>query len=78
MIRNLIVPLKAKLMMLGALVYLVSPIDLIPDLLIGPGLLDDALVVPGLLLLAGRAIFEATARKRAAPPLQRINHNDPR
>ena len=31
MTKNLIVPLKAKLMMIGALVYLISPIDLIPD-----------------------------------------------
>ena len=28
-------------MMLGALVYLISPVDLIPDLLVGPGLLDE-------------------------------------
>ena len=57
MIKNLVVPFKAKLMMLGAIVYLISPIDLIPDLLIGPGLLDDALVVPGLILFAIAALI---------------------
>lgn len=62
MTKNLIVPLKAKLLMLGAAAYLVSPIDLIPDVLVGPGILDDALVVPGMLLLALKAIYEAARR----------------
>ena len=74
MTKNFIVPLKAKLMMLGALVYLISPIDLIPDLLVGPGLLDDALVVPGLLMMAFKAIYEAS--KRTPAPIRRANHSD--
>jgi uncharacterized membrane protein YkvA (DUF1232 family) len=65
-------------MMLGAVVYLVSPIDLIPDLLVGPGMLDDALVVPGLFFLAIRAIMDATNRQKATAPIRRVNHNDPR
>ncbi len=78
MIKNLIVPLKAKLLMLGAVVYLVSPIDLIPDLLVGPGILDDALVVPGLFILAFRAVMEATRKKQQSTPVPvpRRNYTD--
>lgn len=77
MIKNLIVPLKAKLLMLGAVIYLVSPIDLIPDLLVGPGILDDALVVPGLFILAFRAIMETTRTKQPIPvPVNRRNYED--
>jgi uncharacterized membrane protein YkvA (DUF1232 family) len=35
------VPLMLKLIPLGALAYVISPIDLIPDLFIGLGQLDD-------------------------------------
>lgn len=61
-----VVPLKAKLLLLGAAAYLVSPIDLIPDLLVGPGVLDDAVAVPGMVLLAMRAIVLATRRQLPA------------
>jgi uncharacterized membrane protein YkvA (DUF1232 family) len=40
------VPLGAKLLALAGLAYLISPLDLLPGLLLGPlGLLDDLLVV---------------------------------
>ena len=78
MIKNLVVPFKAKLMMLGAIVYLISPIDLIPDLLIGPGMLDDALVVPGLLMFALKAVMAASAQRPASAqaPVKRSNYSD--
>jgi uncharacterized membrane protein YkvA (DUF1232 family) len=63
-------------MMLGAFVYMISPIDLIPDLLVGPGLLDDVLVVPGLLLMAVKAIFDASNKQPATARVHRTNHND--
>jgi uncharacterized membrane protein YkvA (DUF1232 family) len=73
----MVVPFKAKLMMLGAVAYLVSPIDLIPDLLVGPGILDDALVVPGLFLLAMRSIFEASRKQPAsAKAVKRTNYRE--
>lgn len=34
-----------KLLILGSLLYLVSPIDIVPDFMIGLGLLDDAAVL---------------------------------
>jgi uncharacterized membrane protein YkvA (DUF1232 family) len=41
-----------KLVALGALIYLISPIDLIPDFIPVAGWLDDIVVVPMLLNLA--------------------------
>ncbi|MDY4609311.1 MAG: YkvA family protein [Sphaerochaetaceae bacterium] len=38
-------PMGTKIMIIGCLVYLVSPIDVIPDVLVGIGLLDDAAVL---------------------------------
>ncbi|WP_416137544.1 YkvA family protein [Halomonas sp. HK25] len=43
------VPWHAFLWMLAALVYLVSPLDLIPDFLVVVGLLDDVVIVGWLL-----------------------------
>lgn len=39
------IPWKALLMAAGALVYFVMPADLIPDILVGTGFLDDAAVI---------------------------------
>lgn len=39
-------PLYLKAAMVGAVVYLVSPIDLIPEFLLGFGILDDLVLVP--------------------------------
>ncbi|MFV0636348.1 YkvA family protein [Mitsuokella sp. WILCCON 0060] len=39
-------PRKVKGMMLFAILYLLSPIDLIPDAIPVAGLLDDAVIVP--------------------------------
>ncbi|MDC7125144.1 MAG: YkvA family protein, partial [Spirochaetales bacterium] len=45
-------PLQLKLFIIGSLAYLVAPIDIIPDVLPGIGLLDDA----QLLILAGQLL----------------------
>lgn len=41
-------PLYAKILILVALVYLISPVDFIPDTLLPLGLLDDFAIVPAL------------------------------
>ena len=43
------VPWKALGLAAGAFIYLVSPLDLIPDLLVGLGILDDLVIVTWLL-----------------------------
>jgi uncharacterized membrane protein YkvA (DUF1232 family) len=49
-------PRRAKWLLGGALAYLVSPLDLIPDFIPVVGLLDDAVIVPLLVCLALRAV----------------------
>jgi len=44
LLRDPLVPAWPKLLPLAALAYIVFPFDFIPDLLIGPGQLDDAAV----------------------------------
>jgi len=39
------IPIEIKVMIIGALVYLVSPFDIVPDFLLPSGLLDDAAVI---------------------------------
>ncbi len=39
-------PLKSKALLLAGLVYLISPVDLIPDFMAGIGWLDDLIIVP--------------------------------
>jgi uncharacterized membrane protein YkvA (DUF1232 family) len=59
--------LAAVLVAIGAIIYGVSPIDVIPELLTGPlGLVDDAAVFVG----AGLAIWKllSSRRKPGMPP----------
>jgi uncharacterized membrane protein YkvA (DUF1232 family) len=49
-------PLRAKLVALAAIVYLISPIDLIPDIIPVAGYLDDLVIVPVLLHVAFSAL----------------------
>ncbi len=49
-------PWQAKLILAAALVYLVSPYDLVPDWLLGLGIIDDFAVVTFLVWLALRLI----------------------
>ena len=39
------IPAETKIAIIGALVYLVSPVDIVPDFLLPGGLLDDAAVI---------------------------------
>ncbi|MDY7115689.1 YkvA family protein [Halomonas sp. SSL-5] len=50
------VPWAAILWMLAALAYLVSPLDLIPDVLVLVGVLDDAVIVGWLLTRVDAAL----------------------
>lgn len=45
-------PRAARWLIVGALAYLLSPVDLIPDWIPVLGVLDDLLIVPGLILAA--------------------------
>ncbi|WP_417828183.1 YkvA family protein [Thalassospira sp.] len=40
------VALKPKIILLAGLLYLISPIDFLPDAIIGLGWLDDLIIVP--------------------------------
>ena len=58
--------------------YALSPIDLIPDVIPVLGLLDDAILLPGLILLAIRLVppslmeeFRAEAERRQERPVSR-------
>ncbi|MGI9037898.1 MAG: YkvA family protein [Gemmatimonadota bacterium] len=63
-------PRLAKILLGAAIGYLLSPIDLIPDVIPVIGHLDDAVIVPGLILLAIRLIPDAVleeCRRTSAP-----------
>ncbi len=63
---------KTLLPILMAMVYGVSPIDLIPDLIPLIGIVDDALIIPMLLLLA-LVNSRKVAKARAKTPPIRVN-----
>lgn len=42
-------PKAIKTMTVIAFIYLISPIDFLPDMIPGIGLIDDAIIVPGIL-----------------------------
>lgn len=48
------VPMRAKLVLLGLALYLLNPIDLIPDFVPIIGYLDDIVIAAALLALAAR------------------------
>ncbi len=56
-------PLSAKILLVAAIVYFLSPIDLIPDFIPVIGYVDDLIIVPTLIWLAFRQI---EAARRAA------------
>jgi uncharacterized membrane protein YkvA (DUF1232 family) len=45
-------PRLAKWLIVGAIAYVLSPVDLIPDWIPVVGYLDDVLIVPGMIALA--------------------------
>lgn len=55
-------PLISKVMLVLAVAYLISPIDLIPDFIPIIGFLDDLVIVPSLIWLALKLMKE-TAEK---------------
>ncbi|MFC4456291.1 YkvA family protein [Deinococcus sonorensis] len=55
-VRDRRTPPQARLIAVLALVYAVSPVDLLPDNIPILGLGDDLLIVPGLLALAARTL----------------------
>ena len=60
-------PLKDKAIVIGALGYFICPIDLIPDIMIGTGFLDDASILMYALTTISSSItpeIRLDARKR--------------
>jgi len=57
------VALKSKLLLLIGLVYLVSPVDFLPDILVGIGWLDDLVIVPLLGWLSYRSLPDDVQRE---------------
>ncbi len=71
-------PFLAKLLCAGIAAYALSPIDLIPDVIPVLGLLDEAILLPGLILLAVRLVppalmaeFREEAARRSRHPVSR-------
>ncbi|WP_221930972.1 YkvA family protein [Telmatospirillum sp. J64-1] len=59
-------PMRAKAILLAALAYLFMPIDIIPDVLLGFGWLDDIAVLLAALKMAGPHITEEHRAKAQA------------
>jgi uncharacterized membrane protein YkvA (DUF1232 family) len=52
MVRSPLAPLRSKLLAIGAVLYVVSPIDLVPDVAPILGWIDDAAIFAGLIALS--------------------------
>jgi uncharacterized membrane protein YkvA (DUF1232 family) len=84
MLRDPRTPKRSKLLVLAAAAYVISPIDLVPDVFAGLGWLDDAAVVLGLLTLAYKLlpadIYAALRAKTgvATGPGAKMDDKDPR
>jgi len=50
------VPISKRTALLSALIYVVSPIDAVPDVIPGVGLLDDAGIIAAAIAFVGTAI----------------------
>ncbi|HSH47385.1 MAG TPA: DUF1232 domain-containing protein [Halomonas sp.] len=59
------IPWSAMLWMLGAVAYLLSPLDLIPDFLLVIGLADDVVIVGWMLTRVDRALGDYRAWREA-------------
>ena len=56
-----VIPWRALLYIVGALIYFVNPLDLIPDALVGIGFVDDAAVVAAVVRALRKEIDAFTA-----------------
>lgn len=70
------VPWKSIAAIAGALVYVLNPLDLIPDLLFGFGFLDDAGVVAACLALVESDLLHYAAWKEHKTETQTITGSD--
>jgi len=57
-------PAKSRLILIGALAYFVAPFDLVPDILLGLGFVDDLSILMGA-LAAVRSSIRAEHREEA-------------
>ncbi len=57
-------PSKALLLTLAGIVYFVTPIDIIPEFIVGLGLLDDAVILGWIISQIGRELEEYRLWKR--------------
>lgn len=71
-LKNKKLPIKSKLIIAIAIIYLISPIDLLPDNFIGMGLIDDLLVVPGLLSFS-KTLFRVLFWMNQKKKLKKVN-----
>lgn len=69
-------PLRARAMLLAALVYFISPLDMIPDMIAGLGFTDDATVLAAVLAMFASHIT-AEHREKAAKILKSGRYRDP-
>jgi len=60
-------PLWLKAAMIGVVLYLVSPIDLIPDILLGFGFIDDLILVPLMLSWIARRLPDEEPEATSEP-----------
>ena len=70
------VPWKSIAAIAGALVYVLNPLDLIPDLLLGFGLLDDAGVVAACMALVESDLLRYAAWKDLKIETQTLTDSD--
>lgn len=72
-------PLSAKILLVAAIAYFLSPIDLIPDFIPVIGYVDDLIIVPTLIWLAFRQIEAArqAAENRATFPSKPGSDKEP-
>ncbi len=57
-------PSKALLLTLAGIVYFVTPIDIIPEFIVGLGLLDDAVILGWIIRQIGKELEEYRSWKR--------------
>jgi len=70
------VPWKSIAAIVGALIYVLNPLDLIPDLLLGIGFLDDAGVVAACLALVESDLLRYAAWKDHKEVSQTLTDSD--